>query len=201
MYEKKAQTKKATDKQSQGTLHSLHKTLILAFHMEYNNYSVHCRTQSSSADHHHVQQNRKEYKGRTDSNSPTSPNEAVQVAILYYYSVYLIETKRQPSGMLNIAPVDEVSPPFLPLPSLPTSPLPSYLSSPFLPLPSLPTSPFPSYLSRPSLPQPSVPSLPSLSSYAPFSSFPSSSPQPPRSAQHPFVAKKTSSLLSSLIHK
>ena len=35
------------------------------------------------------------YKGRTDSNSPTGPNKAVHVATLYYYNIYLIETKGQ----------------------------------------------------------------------------------------------------------
>ena len=31
----------------------------------------------------------KEYKGRTDNNSPTRPNEAVHVTTLYYYSIYI----------------------------------------------------------------------------------------------------------------
>ena len=32
------------------------------------------------------------YKERTDSNSPTGPNQAVRVATLYYYCIYMLET-------------------------------------------------------------------------------------------------------------
>ena len=35
----------------------------------------------------------KEYKGTRDSNSPTGPNEAVRVAILYYYTIYMLEKR------------------------------------------------------------------------------------------------------------
>ena len=35
----------------------------------------------------------KEYKGRTYSNSPTGPNEAVRVAALYYYCNYMLRQK------------------------------------------------------------------------------------------------------------
>ena len=33
----------------------------------------------------------KEYKERTDDNSSTGPNEAVRVATLYYYNIFLID--------------------------------------------------------------------------------------------------------------
>ena len=33
-------------------------------------------------------------KRRTDSNSPTEPNEASRVSTFYYYNIYLIKTKR-----------------------------------------------------------------------------------------------------------
>ena len=33
------------------------------------------------------------FKGRTDSNSTTRSNEAVRVATIYYYSIYVLETK------------------------------------------------------------------------------------------------------------
>ena len=35
----------------------------------------------------------KEYKGKTDDNSPTGPNTAFRVATLNYYNIYLIEKK------------------------------------------------------------------------------------------------------------
>ena len=49
--------------------------------------------------------NTKEYKGITDKNSLTTPNEAVRMAAVYYYNIYLIETKEQQSGrLLSIRP-------------------------------------------------------------------------------------------------
>ena len=44
------------------------------------------------------------YKGRTDNNSPTGPNEAVRVATLYYYDIYLIETKVHSGRLLPTHP-------------------------------------------------------------------------------------------------
>ena len=41
-----------------------------------------------------------EYKGRTDSNSLTGPNEAVCLLHYYYYNIYVTERKGQQSGKL-----------------------------------------------------------------------------------------------------